>query len=91
MAAAMDSAAAPRIVLGSKSAGRKKCLDAANIAYEVMAADIDESAVTVAGSNIDQRRTAAPEQLTVAIAKAKAVALLPQLKQQDRLLITSGM
>lgn len=93
MSTASTPAAAPsppRVVLGSQSVGRRQCLQRAGIAFEAMPADIDERAVTVAAGG-GSRETADPQLLTLAIARAKAQALLPRLRGQDRLLITSGV
>lgn len=76
-----------RVILGSRSKGRRQCLTAAGIAHSLLPADIDEKAVTVAGG---ARAATDPQQLTVAIARAKAAALMPQLAGSDHILITSG-
>ncbi|MEI7777559.1 MAG: nucleoside triphosphate pyrophosphatase [bacterium] len=67
-----------KIILGSSSAGRRSVLQKAGYNFEVMAADIDEKAI----------RKENPEELVMAIANAKADALLPQVKEPS-ILITS--
>ena len=67
-----------KIILGSSSAGRKSVLQNAGYNFEVMVADIDEKAI----------RKENPEELVMAIANAKADALLPQVKEPS-ILITS--
>lgn len=67
-----------KIILGSASKGRKEILENAGYEFEVMAADIDEKAI----------RFSDPQKLTLALANAKADALLPRIKKPV-LLITS--
>lgn len=57
-----------RVVLGSGSAGRRGVLERRGLAFEVMAADIDEKGV--AG-----RASASPRDLALAVARAKAESL----------------
>ena len=66
------------IILGSQSHGRRELLSAMGYAFAVMPAHIDERAI----------RSADPVALTLALAHAKANALLPQL-HKPALLITS--
>lgn len=67
-----------RIILGSKSAWRKRMLEDMGYAVEVMPADIDEK----------QHRFEDPDELTLALAREKAQVLLPQI-EGEALLITS--
>ena len=67
-----------KIILGSKSKGRAKVLKEIGYDFEVMSADIDEKAI----------RFKDPEELTLKLAKAKADALLPKIKE-PAILITS--
>ena len=67
-----------RIILGSASKQRKRVLERAGYSFEVMVADIDEKAI----------RFDDPRELTMALAKAKAKALLPRIKE-PALLITA--
>lgn len=78
----------PRLVLGSQSAGRRAVLSQSGLPFACMKADIDEKAVKVDGEAV--REDTDPRLLTVAIAQAKAKALLPALEGTDRILITSG-
>jgi septum formation protein len=66
------------IILGSQSQGRRELLSAMGYAFTVMPADIDERAI----------RAEEPGALTLALAHAKADALLPQI-HEPALLITS--
>jgi septum formation protein len=67
-----------KIVLGSQSQGRQTILRRMGYDFEVMAANIDERAI----------RFDDPKQLTLALAHAKADAILPKIKE-PALLITS--
>lgn len=67
-----------KIVLGSQSEGRKKVLERAGFTFDVVTADIDEKAI----------RMKDPKLLTMALAKAKAEAILPKISEPT-LLITS--
>ena len=67
-----------KIILGSKSKGRKKMLEEMGIEFEVVAADIDEKAV----------RFDDPKELVLALAKAKADALRLKISE-PAILITS--
>ena len=67
-----------KLILGSKSAGRRAVLDGAGFDYEAMSADIDEKAI----------RFEDPEKLVLALAHAKADALLEQI-DKVALLITA--
>lgn len=69
-----------RIILGSQSSGRKKILEKMGYEFEVMTADIDEK----------QIRFEDPVKLTLALANAKADALLPKIKS-DAILITADI
>jgi septum formation protein len=66
------------IILGSQSHGRRELLSALGYAFAVMPAHIDERAI----------RSADPGALTLALAHAKADALLPQI-HKPALLITA--
>jgi septum formation protein len=66
------------IILGSQSQGRRELLSAMGYTFTVMPADIDERAI----------RAEEPGALTLALAHAKADALLPQI-HEPALLITS--
>lgn len=57
------------IVLASKSASRRAMLDAAGVAFEAQAADLDERALEAGLAD------AAPEQVALALAEAKALAI----------------
>jgi len=67
-----------KIILGSKSQGRKKMLEEMGYQFEVMTASIDEKAI----------RFEDPKELTLALARAKAAALKPQIPE-SAILITS--
>lgn len=66
-----------KIVFGTSSKWRKKFFPEFGVDYEIMSADIDEKAI----------RFSDPKELTIAIAKAKAVVLLDRIKE-DVILIT---
>ena len=66
------------IILGSASKQRKMVLERWGYPFEVMTSDIDEKAI----------RDDDPKKLTMALAKAKAEALLPKIKE-PALLITA--
>ncbi|HLD21587.1 MAG TPA: Maf family protein [Patescibacteria group bacterium] len=66
------------IILGSQSHGRQKILREMGVEFEVMASNIDEKTI----------RFNDPKQLTLALAHAKAEALLPNISQ-NAILITS--
>lgn len=66
------------IILGSQSKGRRGVLERAGYTFDVMSADIDERAI----------RRDDPKELTRALARAKADALLPKIVGQA-LLVTS--
>lgn len=68
-----------RIILGSRSEGRKKVLQKMGYDFEIMPADIDEKAI----------RYNNPKRLVLAIGHAKATAIMPGLKGQRSFLITS--
>ncbi|MDO8452253.1 MAG: nucleoside triphosphate pyrophosphatase [bacterium] len=59
-----------RIILGSNSKQRRRILERMGYEFEVMAADIDEKAI----------RNDDPKELTMTLAKAKAEALIPKVK-----------
>lgn len=67
-----------KIILGSQSKWRKKILEDMGYEFEVMSPDIDEKAI----------RDDDPNELTRKLARAKAEALLPRIKE-DVILITS--
>ncbi|MFH1181320.1 MAG: Maf family nucleotide pyrophosphatase [bacterium] len=67
-----------KIILGSASKWRKQILERMGYEFEVIVADIDEKAI----------RFTDPEQLVLALANAKAAALLPKIKE-EAILITS--
>lgn len=67
-----------KIILGSQSKGRKKMLEEMGISFEVITASIDEKAI----------RLEDPKELTLALARAKAEALKPQISE-SAILITS--
>lgn len=67
-----------KIILGSKSKGRKKILTEMGYDFDIMDPDIDEKAI----------RFEDPRELTLALAKAKVEALLPQISE-PAILITS--
>jgi len=69
----------PRIILGSRSPARQEILRDMGYEFEVMSADIDEKAI----------RHQNPVDLTMKIARAKAVALLAATVNQATLLITA--
>ncbi len=66
------------LILGSSSPWRRKILAEAGYAFETMDPDIDEKAI----------RSLRPDKLVIAIAYAKANALLPALEGRAALLIT---
>lgn len=67
-----------KIILGSKSAGRQAVLRAAGYSFEILTADIDEKAI----------RDSDPSKLVLALAHAKALAILSKIKSPS-LLITA--
>lgn len=67
-----------KIILGSQSKGRKKMLEEMGISFEVMAANIDEKTI----------RFEDPKELTLALARAKADALVQKISE-SAILITS--
>ncbi len=67
-----------KVILGSQSEGRRKVLQSMGYQFEVMSADIDEKAI----------RYSSPYDLTLALATAKADALLPRI-QKEAILVTS--
>lgn len=67
-----------KIILGSKSAGRKLVLERAGYNFDILTADIDEKAI----------RTDDYEKLPLLIAREKAKAILPKIKE-SAILITS--
>ncbi|EGD74312.1 hypothetical protein PTSG_12428 [Salpingoeca rosetta] len=75
------------LVLGSSSKWRRQQLEEQGYTFEAMAADIDERAVTVDGDE-DGRGVSDPSKLTLAIANAKADALVPKCPPNS-FLITS--
>lgn len=70
----MEPAESPfRIVLGSSSIARRKILAEMGYEFTLMSADIDEKAI----------RTEKPEELVMALAKAKADAIVSKLQTSD--------
>ena len=67
-----------KIILGSQSANRREVLEKAGYQFEIMVPGIDEKAI----------RHADPYEIPVLLAKAKATALLPKIKE-PALLITA--
>jgi septum formation protein len=67
-----------KIILGSQSKGRKKILEEMGYEFEVMPSYIDEKMI----------RFEDPKKLTLALANAKADALIPKISK-DAVLITS--
>ena len=67
-----------KIILGSQSKGRRHVLESMGYEFGVMSSNIDEKAI----------RFNDPQKLTIALAHAKADALLPRI-QEPALLITS--
>ena len=61
-----------RLIIASGSKNRLSALNLAHIKYSALAADIDEKAI----------RHEQPRQLVLALAHAKADAIIQQLKQQ---------
>ena len=74
------------IVLASKSASRRAMLDAAGVAYEARAADLDERAIEagLAGSP--------PDEVALALAGAKALAIAAEVPVlgSDSLVVVEG-
>ncbi|KAM0066771.1 putative nucleoside triphosphate pyrophosphatase Maf-like protein [Helianthus debilis subsp. tardiflorus] len=62
-----------QIILGSSSIARQKILAEMGYEYKIMSADIDEKAI----------RTEKPEDLVMALAKAKADAIVSKLQTSD--------
>ena len=71
-----------KIILGSGSKWRKQVMDELKVEYTVKTADIDEKAVTAGFSD---RKVADPSQLTLAVANAKADAILKKMVEEDGL------
>ncbi len=81
-----------KLVLGSSSRWRQSLLRQRGIPHTVLVADIDEKAVQVPGCS--DRDTTDPSLLTIAIAEAKADAIMQKMKenamdQEEQWLITS--
>jgi len=70
-----------KIVLGSSSARRQAVLRSMGIPFEVMMADIDEKAI----------RREDPKEMVLAIAAAKAQALLPRITEPSLLITADGV
>lgn len=70
-----------KIILGSSSARRKEVLVKMGIPFEIMTADIDERAI----------RREDPKEMVLAIAKAKAEALLPRVTEPLLLITADGV
>lgn len=62
-----------KLILGSKSIGRKRVLEKWGYEFEVMASDIDEKAIRCENYDI----------LPLLIARGKTQALLPKLKKKQ--------
>lgn len=83
------------IILGTSSKYRQKLMQQLNYKYTIRTADIDERAILVdpEHDSISDRSHSDPAKLTLAIAKAKATAILNQLLQEssniESLLITA--
>lgn len=69
------------IILASKSASRRAMLDAAGVSYEAIPADLDERALEA------KLEGASPEQVAIALAEAKALAVSKSM--QGRLVLGS--
>ncbi|KAJ0596196.1 putative nucleoside triphosphate pyrophosphatase Maf-like protein [Helianthus annuus] len=70
----MEPAESPfRVILGSSSIARQKILAEMGYEFKIMSADIDEKAI----------RTEKPEDLVMALAKAKADAIVSKLQTSD--------
>lgn len=75
------------IVLASKSASRRAMLDAAGVAFEAEAADLDERALEA------RMEGAAPEAVAIALAEAKALAIAEPSRPvlgSDSLVVAGG-
>lgn len=70
-----------KIILGSKSSGRKYVLQQAGYVFDIMTADIDEKAI----------RSDNYEELPLLIARAKARALIPSIKEPAILVTGDGI
>nr|AEV89965.1 Maf-like protein [Humulus lupulus]AEV89966.1 Maf-like protein [Humulus lupulus]BAF85812.1 putative Maf-like protein [Humulus lupulus] len=62
-----------KIILGSSSVARRKILAEMGYDFAIMTADIDEKSI----------RKEIPEELVVALAEAKAAAILPRIPTGD--------
>ena len=71
----------PELILASKSASRRAMLDAADVSYEAIPADVDERAIEKA------LKGASPPEIAEALSVAKAAALAAQ--HPDRLILGS--
>lgn len=69
-----------KIILGSQSAGRKKILEKMGYEFEVIPSYIDEK----------QIRFEDPVKLTLALATAKAEALLPKIKNDEGIILITS-
>ena len=67
-----------KIILGSSSPGRKKVMEELGLDFEVMSPDIDEKAI----------RRDSPKELVMAIAQAKADALVVKIKEPSLLIVS---
>lgn len=79
----------PDLVLASQSASRRAMLDAAGVAHEAIPARIDERALEAGLEG------AAPDDVALALAKAKALAICPQAPGRlvlgsDSLVVVNG-
>eukprot|EP00123_Amoebidium_parasiticum_P003108 comp14410_c0_seq1/m.10513 comp14410_c0_seq1/g.10513 ORF comp14410_c0_seq1/g.10513 comp14410_c0_seq1/m.10513 type:complete len:212 (-) comp14410_c0_seq1:60-695(-) len=73
------------IVLGSASVFRRQLMNTLGMQFTVASPDIDEKAIT---AGYDERKRANPDALSLAIAHAKADALLPLYKGTRTLIVT---
>lgn len=69
------------IILGSGSRGRKMVLENIGLPFDVMSADIDEKSI----------RSDDPKKLTLALAHAKAEALIPRIARSALLITADGV
>lgn len=70
-----------KVILGSSSARRKEVLAKMGIPFEIMTADIDEKAI----------RREDPKEMVLAIAQAKAEALLSRITEPSLLITADGV
>lgn len=70
-----------KVILGSSSARRREVMARMGVPFEVMTADIDEKVI----------RHDHPKDMVLAIARAKAEALLPRIEEPALLITTDGV